>query len=96
MTKRWTGLAAGFAALTLTVPCALATESDWSYRRQRAAEQRYEHYLRRQEQAQRIADRKYERAMRRAERAEQRRAYRESQREYQRELRHSYRDSRIF
>ena len=96
MTKKWIGLAAGCAAIALTIPCALATESDWAYRRQRASEQRYERFLRRQDQAQRNADRRYERAMRRLERAEQRGAYRAAQREYFRELRRSYRDSRIF
>lgn len=90
MTEKWMSLAVGFAALALAVPCAMATESDWAYRQQRASERRYEHYLRRQEVAQRNADRKYERAMRRLERAEQHRAYRNQRRAWR------YRDSSIF
>lgn len=96
MTGKMTGLAVGFAALALTVPCASATESEWAYRQQRAAERRYERSLRRQEQVQRNADRRYERAMRRMERAQEHRAYRASQRDYARSLRRSYRNSRIF
>jgi hypothetical protein len=90
MTKKWLSLAAGFAALALMTPCALATESDWAYRQQRASERRYERFLRRQELAQRKADRSYEQAMRRLERAEQRRAYRDQRRIWR------YRDSRVF
>ena len=90
MTKKWMSLAAAFAAVALVAPCALATESDWMYRQQRASERRYERLLRKQELAQRNADRAYERAMRRLERAEQRRAYRDERRAWR------YRDSRIF
>src|SRR5207248_2281627 len=61
MVKKWMGLAAVFAALACMVPCALATESDWAYRQQRASERRYERFLRRQELAQRNADRNYDR-----------------------------------
>src|SRR6266853_423348 len=99
MTRKWTALAAGFAALILTAPCALATEADWAYRRQRAEERSYEQRLRRQAAAERIADRLYGQRMRRLERAAQHRAYLEAQREYRREQSRAwrgYRDTRIF
>lgn len=100
MKKRWTrwnrtALAAAFAALVLSAPCALATESHWAYRQERAAERRYQRLILKQERAQRQADRKYERAKRRIERAAEREAYRNSQRSYRREHWPGYRE-RIF